>query len=123
MTERQEFLFTCDDEDTFQKYREKATKLKVILLDRMDKHPLLNTKLMDRRTRDKFLKELKELWNTMTEKEIDDEFNSICCDKLFSSGVDISSYPCFNTEFPEPVVEESKPDGYKNSQSSSTINI
>jgi hypothetical protein len=36
------------------------------------------------------------MWNSMTDKEIDDEFNEIVCDKLFASGKDVSSYP---TEF------------------------
>jgi hypothetical protein len=119
MTERQEFVFDCKDEETLQYYKTKTTKLKVILLDRLDKPALTNIKLMTKRDRDKFNKQLKELFETMSDKEINDEFNSICCDKLFTSGVDVSAYTCFNTSFPEPVTEEKKPDGYKNSQSSS----
>lgn len=119
MTEQQEFVFDCKDEEELLKCRNKLTKLKVVLLDRMDKPALLNIRLMDKRSRDKFKKELKHLWDTMSDEEIDKEFNDICCEKLFTCGVDISAYPCFNTEFPQPVVEESKPDGYKSSQSSS----
>ena len=104
MTE-QELVFDCPDEATLVKYREKLTKLKIVLLDRMDKPLLLNIKIMDKRSQNKFKAELKLLWNTMSDEEIEREFNDIVCNKLFTSGQDISAYSCFEMSFPEPVVE------------------
>ena len=95
MTERQEFIFTCKDEDELKYYKDKAMKLKVILLDNWEKHPLQNPKLLDKRRRERFEKELKELWNTMSDEQIDKEFGDICCSRLFGEGADVSNYPCF----------------------------
>jgi len=94
MTERQEFIFTCKDEDELNRLKEKAMKLKVILLDDWDKHPLQNPALFDKRRRERFEKELKDMWYKMTDEQIEKEFNDICCGRLFADGVDISAYPC-----------------------------
>jgi hypothetical protein len=95
MTEKQEFIFTCADEDELEKLKTRAMKLKVILLDTWDKHPLQNPALFNKRQRDRFTSELKSMWNSMTDEQIDKEFNEICCERLFVAGADFSNYPVY----------------------------
>ncbi len=95
MTDKQEFLVTCSNEEELNKLKEKAMKLKLIVLDNWDKHPLQNPSLFNKRQKDKFTAELKSLWNTMTNEQIDKEFNDICCSRLFEVGCDISTYPIY----------------------------
>ena len=95
MTEKQEFIFTCADEDELNRLKDKAMKLKVIVLDTWDKHPLQNPSLFNKRQKERFTNELKVLWNTMTDEQIEKEFNDICCSRLFDAGCDISNYPCY----------------------------
>ena len=101
MSEQQNFIFTCKDEEELQKFKDKAVRLKVIVLDKMDKSPLINPKLFDRRDRKKFEAELKKAWVSLTDDEIIKEFNEIVCDRIFADGVDISTYPCLQTSEPE----------------------
>lgn len=85
--------FVCEDEQEFEKLKNKATKLRIILLERKEKNMFCKLSSFDKRTKDKFIKEINEMWNEMTDEEIDEEFNSICCDKLFYQGQDLTSYP------------------------------
>ena len=101
MSEQQNFIFTCKDEEELQKFKDKAVRLKVIVLDKMNKPPLINPKLFDRRDRKKFEAELKKAWVSLTDDEIIKEFNEIVCDRIFADGVDISTYPCLQTNGPE----------------------
>ena len=94
-SQKQEYVFTCRDEEELNKYKTRAMKLKIILLDSWDKHPLENPACFNKRQKERFTKELENLWNKMNDEEIDKEFNDICCSRLFNSGSDISSYPVY----------------------------
>lgn len=92
--------------EELEQLKQKATKLKVILMERKGKHPLQNISLLNKRDKDLFEKELEELWNTMSDEEITNEFNSICCDRIFTEGTDVSNYRASQLgEVPEDIAE------------------
>ena len=95
MSEQQEFIFTCADETELERLKHKAMKLKVIVLDTWDKHPLQNPSLFNKRQKERFTNEIKVLWNTMSDEQIEKEFNDICCERLFNAGADVSTYPVY----------------------------
>lgn len=81
----------CETQDEFDKLKNKATKLRVILFDRKEKNMFCKLSSLDVRDKKKFIREINEMWNSMTDEEIDAEFNEICCDKLFTG--DVSDLP------------------------------
>ena len=85
--------YVCETQEEFDYLKAKTTKLRTILLERKDKNMFCKLSSFDKRTKDKFIKEMNEMWNSMSDEEINEEFNAICCDKLFEGGQDISSYP------------------------------
>jgi len=60
-------------------------------IKRKGQHKDCKLSSFDARDKKKFIRELNDMWNTMTDKEIDDEFNEICNDKLFAN--DVSNLP------------------------------
>lgn len=92
--------FLCEDKEEFERLKAKATKLRVILLDRKDKQIFCRLSNFSKRDKDKFVAEINEMWNTMTDEEINEEFNAICCDKLFESGADVSTLPVKELTYP-----------------------
>jgi len=92
--------YVCETEEEFDRLKTKSTKLRVILLERKDKNMFCRLSSFDKRTKDKFVKEISEMWESMTDEEIDEEFNSICCDKLFDQGKDVSAYPVKEMTYP-----------------------
>jgi len=101
MPNTQQVRFLCEDKEEFEKLKAKATKLRIILLERKDKQMFCRLSSFSKRDKDKFIAELNEMWNTMSEDEIDMEFNAICCDKLFEGGVDVSTLPVEQLTFPD----------------------
>lgn len=93
--------YVCETQEEFDYLKAKSTKLRIILLERKDKNMFCKLSSFDKRTKDKFIKEMNEMWNEMTDEEIDAEFNSICCDKLFYQGQDITSYPVKEMSYPD----------------------
>jgi len=75
--------------------REYITKVKVIGLHRMGKHPLYNGSLLKPREKEK-LKESMEKIMLLTDDQIQREFNDICIDNLFDSNTDYSTYPVYD---------------------------
>ena len=90
--------------------REKVMKCKVIALNDMDKHPLLNPKFFTKSLKDLLLKKIRYLYDTNTLEEINERFNTICNEKLFDSGIDYSNFPVYiDNRFPsqnEKILEE-----------------
>lgn len=93
--------YICETKEEFDYLKNKSLKLRIILLERKDKNLFCKLSSFDKRTKDKFIKELNELWNTMTDKEIDEEFNDIVNDKLLYQGKDISQYPVKEMSYPD----------------------
>lgn len=96
-------VYTLENEEELSKMKERTTKVKVILLDKMGKHPLTNPRyLKDREKRDLLLK-MKDYLDYKTDLEIDAEFNEVCMDKLFENGTDITSYPIYDLRKEEDI--------------------
>jgi hypothetical protein len=91
--------YVCETQEEFDYLKAKTTKLRTILLERKEKNMFCKLSSFDKRTKDKFIKEINEMWNSMSDEEINEEFNAICCDKLFEGGQDISSYPVKEMNF------------------------
>lgn len=85
--------FVCEDESELEACKSKAIKLRIILLERQEKNMFCKLSSFNTRDKNKFTKEINDMWLEMTNEEIDLEFNSICCDKLFEGGNDITSLP------------------------------
>jgi hypothetical protein len=75
--------------------KEYITKVKVIGLHRMGKHPLYNGSLLKPSEKEK-LKSSMEKIMTLTDDQIQREFNDICIDNLFDSNTDYSTYPVYD---------------------------
>lgn len=93
--------FLCEDQEEFERLKARATKLRIILLERKDRQMFCRLSTFSKRDKDKFMAEINKMWSEMSDSEIDEEFNSICCDKLFESGVDVSTFPVKEMSFPD----------------------
>lgn len=96
-----EVKFVCDTQEEFDRLKTKATKLRIILLERKDKALFCRLSAFDTRDKTKFIKELNDMWNTMSDEEIDVEFNDICVNKLFEGGKDVTTYPVETLTYPD----------------------
>jgi hypothetical protein len=75
--------------------REYITKVKVIGLHRMGKHPLYNGSLLKPSEKER-LKSTMEKIMLLTDDQIQREFNDICIDNLFDANTDYSTYPVYD---------------------------
>lgn len=101
LKEEQEEVIVLKTEE--EKKKEKIKNLilmfKVITCNRMNLHPLYNLSTLQPSQVERFknnMESLAEDYNNGMEKEITDEFNKICNDKLFSCGADVSTYPVYS---------------------------
>lgn len=101
MPETQPIRYVCESQEEFDYLKNKLTKLRIIVLERKDKNMFCKLSSFNKREKDKFIKEVEKLWTEMTDEEINEEFNTICCDKLFYQGQDVSSYPVKEMNFPD----------------------
>lgn len=109
------FKREVESEEELQQLKVKCLKCKTILLDKENKHPLFNITALTKRQKEKFLQALHEMMETMSDSEIDEEFNSIVCDDLLDGSKDISTYHVLEKSYPDHSIlykpsEESKPD-------------
>lgn len=100
-----DMIYTVSDEEELTKMKERTTKIKLILLDKMGKHPLTNPKYLKEREKVKLLLSMKDYLDTKSDDEIDAEFNEICLDKLFDCNTDITSYPIYDLSEKNEVVD------------------
>ncbi len=91
-------VIECRDEEELKYYKTKAMKIKVVALDKMDKHPLLNPKYFNNRDKTKLGLEMNDIFNNWNDEEIDKEFNSIVNDRILASDLDYNNYPIYNLE-------------------------
>lgn len=76
------------------KRREIVTRLKVVALDRLGKHPLTNPSYLSQREKTKLIHMMTSLQDEKEENVIK-EFNDICNDVLFSNKSDPSQFPVY----------------------------
>jgi hypothetical protein len=69
--------FVCEDESELEKCQSKATKLRIILLERQERNMFCKLSSFNTRDKSKFTKEINKMWTEMTDEEIDLEFNSV----------------------------------------------
>ena len=82
--------------------REKLMKCKMIALDAMDKHPLMNPKYFNKYDKDILFKKIREIFDTNSLEDINVKFNAICNERLFGAGIDYSNFPIYvDKRFPE----------------------
>jgi hypothetical protein len=96
--ERKEVEVKYVEEDNKEKLKSLLTIFKVITANRLGYHPLINLSTLqpDQAVRFKNnIESLVEDYNNGMEKEITEEFNRICNEKLFHVGADVSSYAVY----------------------------
>jgi len=93
--EQQERELT-DLEKEYNIKREIITKVKVIALDKMNKHPLQNPSLFSRRDKSKLIELMEEVLK-LPHEELNNKFNKICNEVLFSPEADITNFPVYKS--------------------------
>ena len=99
--------------DELPHIREKLMKCKVICLDAMDKHPLMNPRYFSKQDREKLLGMVRYMFDTNPMEDINEKFNAVCCNRLFNEGADYSNYNVYiDNRFPEQQkkIEEEEPE-------------
>jgi cysteinyl-tRNA synthetase len=98
--EQEEVIVLKTEEELKQeKIKNLILMFKVITCDRMNLHPLYNLSNLQPSQVERFknnMNSLKEDYDNDMIKEITDEFNRICNDKLFQCGADVSGYPVYS---------------------------
>ena len=87
------------EEQNKEKVKNLILMFKVITCDRMNLHPLYNLSTLQPSQAERFknnMESLAEDFNNGMGKEITDEFNRICNEKLFQCGADVSGYPVYS---------------------------
>ena len=87
------------EEQNKEKVKNLILMFKVITCDRMNLHPLYNLSTLQPSQAERFknnMESLAEDFNNGMGKEITDEFNRICNEKLFQCGADVSCYPVYS---------------------------
>lgn len=87
------YKIEVENEEELNALKTKCIKCKVILLEKMHKHPLSNLSLFSKRQKEVFFRELKEMFDTWSDDRINEEFNAIVCDDLLAQNADVSKYP------------------------------
>jgi hypothetical protein len=90
-----DFKIVCDSEDQLKSLKEKAMKCKIIALDKMEKHPLLNPSYFTKREKTKVIEIMNE-WFSKADEEIDKWFNDIVNERILGNGLDYNAYPIYD---------------------------
>jgi hypothetical protein len=96
--ERKEECVKQVEEDQKEKLKSLLIMFKVITAHRLGYHPLINLSTLQPLQAERFknnMESLVEDYNNDMGKEIAEEFNRICNEKLFNPGADMTSYPVY----------------------------
>jgi hypothetical protein len=104
-----DFKFECDNEETLNYLKAKTIKCKVILLDSWKEDPLSNPSFFQKRKKDKFTKELYEMFTTLEDSKIDEEFNAIVNDGILYNGAELEKIYVHETTQPDYSVLQPPP--------------
>jgi hypothetical protein len=94
-----ECIIECDSPEQLKQLKEKATKVKMICLDKMGKPPLYNPRAMKDKEKNKLKEMMVEIFQ-WDEARITTEFNEIVNDKVLDNDCDITQYPIYNSGEP-----------------------
>lgn len=75
--------------------REKLMKCKIICLDDMENHPLINPKYMSDKNKKMLIDKIKQMLENETDENITKRFNEICNERLLDNKSDYSNYPVY----------------------------
>ena len=75
--------------------RDYITRVKVVSLHNIGKHPLFNASYLSQRDKRTLIKQMEEVMK-LSDDEIIYKFNEVCNDELFNIGSDVSTYPVYN---------------------------
>jgi hypothetical protein len=89
--------------------KNKALKVKIIALDKLEKDPLSNTSYFTNKEKRKLLELMTELF-TMSDEEINNKFNTIVNEDILSNGKDVSNYPVYYKSGEEYLLEDKEED-------------
>ena len=92
-TQKQE----TEEDKIKQQQKDFITKVKVVALSNIGKFPLSNPSFFKTADKQKLIRKIKEIIETMNEDEITAEFNLICNEELFAPESDVSNYVIYNT--------------------------
>lgn len=92
-----ECIIECDTPEQLKAFKDKATKVKLISLDRLGKHPLYNPRNLKDKDKKKLVALMAELFKRPDEV-VDAEFNEVVNDKLLDNEFDVSKYPVFDKD-------------------------
>jgi hypothetical protein len=84
-----------DDQKLKQKSRDYITRVKVLALDSIGKHPLANTYYFSKKEKQTLISTMEDIMKK-SEDDIIYSFNTLCNDKLFTSNSDYSTFPVYN---------------------------
>lgn len=93
--EKKEAKEVTKAEIEFLARHEYITKVKVIGLYRIGKHPLYNGSLLKPSEKERLKKTMEKIM-LLTDEQIQREFNDICIDNLFDAQTDYSTYPIYD---------------------------
>jgi hypothetical protein len=99
MESEETIVLKTEEEQKQERIKNLILMFKVITADRMGLHPLYNLSKLQPSQAEKFknsMQSLSEDFNNGMGNEITDEFNRICCEKLFHCGADVSTYPVYS---------------------------
>jgi hypothetical protein len=87
-------LELSEEEQQKQKRRDYITKIKVIGLNMMEKHPLTNPSYFSHVDKQRLINHMENLLKE-DDDVIDILFNQVCTEKIFYSNADYSTYPVY----------------------------
>ena len=99
MESEETIVLKSEEEQKQERIKNLILMFKIITADRMSLHPLHNLSTLQPSQAERFknsMNSLLEDFNNGMSNEITDEFNRICCEKLFQPGVDVSGYPVYS---------------------------
>ena len=85
----------CENEEQLTHLKNKAIKVKIIALEKMEKHPLSNPSYFSKNDRSKVLELMLELFSK-DDEEINNLFNVIVNEKILANGLDYQNYPVYD---------------------------
>lgn len=89
-------IINCETEEQLSLLKEKAMKTKVIALDKMDKHPLMNPSTFSKRDKATLMMKMGDIFNDWSDEQINKEFNDIVNDRILAGGIDYQHYPVYD---------------------------
>lgn len=84
-----------EEEELIVYRKEYITKVKVIGMHRIGKHPLYNGSLLKASDKQRLKVQMEKVM-MLTDEQIQREFNDICIDNLFDEKTDYSTYPVYD---------------------------